>query len=108
MINGMKFNKLKCWILHLGWSNAGHKYELWEEPGRQGFGGAGRQQAQYEAAVSPGSQEGKLHPGVRQTQHNQPVSKEVIILLYSVLVQPHLEDWVELWAPQIKKDVKVL
>jgi len=28
MISGMKFNKLKCWILHLGWSNAGHKYEL--------------------------------------------------------------------------------
>ncbi|KAJ7424846.1 hypothetical protein WISP_26390 [Willisornis vidua] len=27
MINGMKFNKCKCQILHLGWSNAGH---LWE------------------------------------------------------------------------------
>ena len=27
-INGMKFNKTKCWILHLGWSNVRHKYKL--------------------------------------------------------------------------------
>ncbi|KAK4806855.1 hypothetical protein QYF61_012576 [Mycteria americana] len=31
MINGMKFNKTKCWILHLGWSNAGRTYRLGEE-----------------------------------------------------------------------------
>jgi len=31
MINGMKISKSKCRILHLGWSNAGHKYKLGEE-----------------------------------------------------------------------------
>jgi len=27
-VNRMKFNKSKCQILYLGWSNAGHKYKL--------------------------------------------------------------------------------
>jgi len=31
MINRMKFNKSKCWILHLRWSNARHKYKFGEE-----------------------------------------------------------------------------
>ncbi|KAK4823087.1 hypothetical protein QYF61_025709 [Mycteria americana] len=31
VINGMKFNKSKCQVLHLGRSNTGHKYKLGEE-----------------------------------------------------------------------------
>lgn len=27
----MKFYKLECWILHLEWNNARHKYKLGEE-----------------------------------------------------------------------------
>ena len=29
--NGMKLNKNKCWILHLGWNNARYKSELGEQ-----------------------------------------------------------------------------
>lgn len=29
--NGMKINKGKCWVLHLGQSNVGHRYRLEEE-----------------------------------------------------------------------------
>lgn len=31
MINWMKFKKTKCWVLHLGQSNAQHKYKLGSE-----------------------------------------------------------------------------
>lgn len=30
-INGRKFQKHKCWMLHLGWSDAAHKHSLGEE-----------------------------------------------------------------------------
>jgi len=31
IMSSMKFTNLKCWILHLGWSNFGHMYKLGEE-----------------------------------------------------------------------------
>ena len=42
MIDGMKFNKSKCWFLHLGQSSARHMYKLGEEwlgfPSERGLG----------------------------------------------------------------------
>ena len=55
-----------------------------EQPCRKGSGGAGRQQTLYESAVCPGSQEGKLHRGVHQTQHNQPIKRGDYPAVFSV------------------------
>lgn len=33
----MKFNIAWCWILHLGWNNAGHKYRLGKTAGLVGL-----------------------------------------------------------------------
>ncbi|KAK4831715.1 LOW QUALITY PROTEIN: hypothetical protein QYF61_018767 [Mycteria americana] len=108
MINGMKFNKSKYRILHLRWSNAGHKYKLgaeWLEgsPAERGLG----------VLVAAGSIRRALAAKranrtlgcIKHSRTSQP--KELIILLYSALMWPHLEFCVQFWAPQFKKDVKV-
>ena len=55
-----------------------------EQPCRKGPGGAGWQQAPQEPSLCPGSPEGKLHSGARQTQHNQPVRRGNCLTVFSV------------------------
>ncbi|KAK4811167.1 hypothetical protein QYF61_019798 [Mycteria americana] len=112
MINGMKFNKAKCQILHLGWSNIGHKYKLGEE-------WLGSSPAERDLGVLVDSRLNRSQQCALAAKRANHIlgcikhsitswSKEVIIPLYLALVQPHLEYCVQFWAPQFKKDVKVL
>ncbi|KAK4817100.1 hypothetical protein QYF61_027963 [Mycteria americana] len=106
IINGMKFNKNKCRILHLGWSNTRHKYKLGEEwlessPAARDVGLNTSQQCALAAK--------RANRILGCTQHSiASRSKEGIIPLYSALVRPHLEYCVQFWAPQFKNYVKAL
>ncbi|KAK4806869.1 LOW QUALITY PROTEIN: hypothetical protein QYF61_012590 [Mycteria americana] len=106
MINGMKFNKTKCWILHLGWSNAGRTYRLGEEwlessPAERHLGVLvdSRRNMSQQCALAA-KRANRILGCIKHSISSR--SKEL------VLVWPHLEYCVHFWAPQFKKDVKVL
>jgi len=112
MINGTKFNKSKCQILHLGQSNAGHRYKFGEEWLENSL-------AEKDLVVLDGSRLHRSQPHVLAAQrtnhtlgcvrHNTTSrSEEGIVLLCSALVWAHLELCVHFWVPQFEKDVKVL
>jgi len=111
MTYGIKFDKLKCQILHVGQSNTGHKYELGEDllegsPAERDLGVLVdswlnmSQRCALEAKRTSHTLGCIKHSITRR-------SKEVIISLYSALVRPYLEYCVQFWAPQFKKGVKV-
>ncbi|KAK4826897.1 hypothetical protein QYF61_012085 [Mycteria americana] len=112
MINRMKFNKSKCQILHLGWTNAGHQYKLGEEclessPAERDLGVLVGSRLSMSVLCALAAKKAKRILG--SIKHSiTSWSKEVVFLLYSALVWPHLEYRVQFWAPQFKKDVKVL
>ncbi|KAK4830178.1 hypothetical protein QYF61_008969 [Mycteria americana] len=95
VINGMKFNKSKGRILHLGWSNAGHKYKWGEEwlessPAERDLGGlVDRRLNTSQQRALAAKRANRILGCIKHSVTSR--SKEVITPLYSVLVRPHLE-----------------
>jgi len=109
MINEMKFNKSKCQFLHLGWSNAGHKYKLREEwlESSPAEGDLVENMLNMSQQCALAAKRANCILGsIKHSITSQ--SREMMIPLYLVLVQPCLEYCVQFLAPQFKKDVKVL
>ena len=101
-----------CWVSHLGQGNPGYTYSLGNEtlessPAEKDLGVVvdsklNMSQQCALAARRANRVLGSIKHGIASR------SREVIVPLCSALVWPHLEHCVQFWAPQYKKDVKLL
>ncbi|GAB0185706.1 triadin [Grus japonensis] len=110
--NFMKLNKAKCKVLHMGRGNLKHNYRLggeWLEssPEEKNLGVLGDKKLNMSRQCALVAQKANCILG-SINRNVTSRSGEVILLLCSALVRPHLEYCIQFWGPQHKKDMELL
>ncbi|GAB0199614.1 mitochondrial enolase superfamily member 1 [Grus japonensis] len=108
--NPIRFNKGKCQILHLGRGNPGCTHRLGDETLETSH-------AERDLGVLVDSELNKRQQRAQAARKANRTLGRINTALpaglgkglsHSALVQPHLEYCVQVWAPQYKKDIKLL
>jgi len=105
-VNRMKFNKAKCKVLHMGRGNPKHKYRLdgeWLESSTEekDLGVLVDEMLNMSRQCALAGQEAHRISGcIKRSVASR--SRD------TALVIPHLEDCIQLWSPQHKKDMDLL
>ena len=110
--NLIKYNKAKCKVQHLGQSNLKHRYRLGREwlersPDRKDLGVSVNEIFNMRWQCALEAQKTNCILGCIKRSVTSK-TREVILPLYPALMRPHLENYIQFWSPQHKKDIALL